>query len=190
MTDPTQPAVVEVEPAVATATVDHHGLVVDAFGMYRDELYSFLYRSTRDDAAAEDLLQETFLRLMREVDSGRTPDHIRAWLYKVASNLAISRGRRRATVVEWMRRHGRDDATRVAESPEAGVLSRERASMLDAALATLSVDARSALLLSAQGFSGEEIADTIGRSHAATRTLLSRARVRVRLALQDEPGFG
>ena len=78
----------------------------------------------------------------------------------------------------------------MTESPEAGVLSRERASTLDAALATLSADARSALLLSAQGFSGEEIATAIGRSHAATRTLLSRARVRVRLALQDEPGFG
>jgi len=38
MTDPTQPAVVEVEPAVVTATVDHRGLVVDAFRMYRDEL--------------------------------------------------------------------------------------------------------------------------------------------------------
>lgn len=186
MTDPTRPAAVEVEPAVATTAVDHHGLVVDAFRMYRDELYSFLYRSTRDDAAAEDLLQETFLRLMREVDSGRTPDHLRAWLYKVASNLAISRGRRRATVVDWVRRHGRDEVTRVAESPETELLGRERASTLDAALATLPADARSALLLSAQGFSGEEIAAAIGRSHAATRTLLSRARVRVRVALQDE----
>ena len=41
------------------------------------------------------------------------------------------------------------------------------------------------LLLSAEGFSGEEIADTIGRSHSATRTLLSRARVRVRLDLEQ-----
>jgi RNA polymerase sigma-70 factor (ECF subfamily)/transmembrane sensor len=189
MTDPTPPAVLEIEPAVATAIVDHHGLVVEAFRLYRDELYSFLYRSTRDEAAAEDLLQETFLRLMREIDSGRTPDHLRGWLYKVASNLAISRGRRRATVVEWLRRHGRDEATKVTESPEAGLLGRERATTLDAALATLSADARSALLLSAQGFSGEEIAATIGRSEAATRTLLSRARVRVRLVLQDEAGF-
>jgi DNA-directed RNA polymerase specialized sigma24 family protein len=77
-----------------------------------------------------------------------------------------------------------------AESPESELLGRERASTLDAALAALPADARSALLLSAQGFSGEEIATAIGRSHAATRTLLSRARVRVRLALQDETGLG
>ena len=65
------------------------------------------------------------------------------------------------------------------------MLARERRSTLDAVLATLPAEARTALLLSADGFSGEEIAAAIGRSHGATRTMLSRARVRVRLALEQ-----
>jgi DNA-directed RNA polymerase specialized sigma24 family protein len=87
-----------------------------------------------------------------------------------------------------MRRHGRETATRVVESAESDVIGRERATALEAALGRLSPDARSALLLSANGFSGEEIAGAIGRSHAATRALLTRARIRMRLELQEQPG--
>ena len=117
-------------------------------------------------AAAEDLLQEAFLRLTREVDAGRTPEHVRGWLYRVASNLAISRGRRRTTAFDWMSRYGRHSLGEDVESPEAGVLARERTSAIDTVLATLPTEARTALLLSADGFSGEEIAAAIGRSHA------------------------
>jgi RNA polymerase sigma factor (sigma-70 family) len=187
MTDP-QPGQVEIEPAVATIAAGSRAVLVDAFRTHRDELFGFLCRATRDDAAAEDLLQETFLRLAREIEAGRVPDQVRPWLYRVAYNLVVSRSRRRATVVEWMRRHGRETATRVVESAESDVIGRERATALEAALGRLSPDARSALLLSANGFSGEEIAGAIGRSHAATRALLTRARIRMRLELQEQPG--
>ena len=174
-----RPGLVEVE-AASTTPFDSHAAVIGAFEAYHAELYNFLRRSTRDESAAEDLIQEAFLRLTREVSAGRTPENMRAWLYRVASNLAISRGRRRTTVFAWMSRYGQR-ADDVAESPESIVLGRLRYAALDAAMAALSADARTALLLSVEGFSGEEIADTIGRSHSATRTLLSRARVRVRL---------
>jgi DNA-directed RNA polymerase specialized sigma24 family protein len=88
------------------------------------------------------------------------------------------------TAFAWMDRYGRHEAGEDVESPESGVLARERTSAIDAALARLPTEARTALLLSADGFSGAEIAAAIGRSHGATRTLLSRARVRVRLELE------
>ena len=88
------------------------------------------------------------------------------------------------TVVDWMSRYGRHSTEEVVASPESTVLARERSSDIETALATLPAEARTALLLSAEGFSGEEIAAVIGRSHGATRTLLSRARVRVRLELE------
>jgi len=85
-----------------------------------------------------------------------------------------------------MGRYGRHSLGEdVESSPEAGVLARERISAIDTVLATLPTEARTALLLSADGFSGEEIAAAIGRSHSATRTLLSRTRVRVRLELEQ-----
>jgi RNA polymerase sigma-70 factor, ECF subfamily len=187
MTD-AQPGQVDIEPAIATIAAGSRALLVDAFRSYRDDLYGYLCRATRDDAAAEDLLQEAFLRLAREIEAGRAPTQVRAWLFRVATNLVISRGRRRVTVVEWMRRHGQEAATRTVESPESEVIGRERILALEAALGRLPSDARAALLLSANGFSGEEIAAAIGRSHAATRTLLSRTRVRMRLELQEQAG--
>jgi len=184
MPDPTKPRLVEVEADATTAPLGHYGAVSTAFEAYHAEIYNFLRRSTRDDGAAEDLLQEAFLRLTREVDAGRTPGHVRGWLYRVASNLAISRGRRRTTAFEWMGRYGRQSLGEDVESPEAGALARERTFAIETVLATLSAEARTALLLSADGFNGEEIAAAIGRSHSATRTLLSRTRVRVRLELE------
>ena len=182
-----RPSLVEVEGASATSPFDGHAAVIAAFETYHAEIYSFLRRSTRDEAAAEDLVQEAYLRLTSEVNAGRVPENIRAWLYRVASNLAISRGRRRTTVFAWMSRYGRI-AEDTVDSPESVVLGRERTAALDAALATLPADARTALLLSAEGFSGEEIAAAISRSHSATRTLLSRARVQVRLQLEQHGG--
>ena len=55
-------------------------------------------------------------------------------------------------------------------------------------LADLDPIARAALLLSSEGFSGAEIAAAIGRSDAATRTLLCRTRMRVRSLLESAEG--
>lgn len=87
--------------------------------------------------------------------------------------------------MRWLRLHGEHEAHPGAqESPEAGVLRRERRADLESLLESLPADARTALLLSRDGFTGTEIAVQIGRSHAATRSLLSRARVQLRLELE------
>lgn len=194
MDDPLSPpgAVTEasaVDAAVMAVAIDRRAALESAFEDYHAELLSFLRRACRDDEAAEDLAQEAFLRLAREVDAGRTPEHTRAWLYRVASNLVVSRARRSNTVVEWLRRHGpatvADDGV---PSPEEGLLRRERRTELGALMDTLPADARTALLLSGQGFTGLEIAAAIGRSHAATRTLLTRTRINLRLALEAREG--
>src|SRR3954454_14385782 len=183
MPDPMRPRLVEVDAAATMEALGHFGAVSTAFEAYDAEVYNFLRRSTRDDGAAEDLLQEAFLRLTREVDANRTPEHVRGWLCRVASNLVISRGRRRTTAFAWIGRYGRESVGEDVDSPEAGVLARERTFAIDTVLATLSTEARTALLLSADGFSGEEIATAIGRSHGASRSLLTRTRMRVRREL-------
>ena len=53
---------------------------------YHEPLFKFLYRMTDDPTLAEDLLQETFTRLITY--RGRAPDRFRAWLYAIAANLA------------------------------------------------------------------------------------------------------
>jgi RNA polymerase sigma-70 factor, ECF subfamily len=165
---------------------DAEDLVTAAFGAHRDELFTFLSRATRNDSEAEDLLQETFLRLAREVRAERVPDQVRAWLYRVAANLATSRFRRRAVVRRWLETFGASEHDPgQAGSPETAIRGRERHAEMERAMGTVSADARLALLMSAQGFSGREIAQSVGRSELATRAMMSRARIRVRAALED-----
>jgi len=144
---------------------------------HRAELFAFLVRMTRDPEAAEDLLQET--------RAGRPPDAVRPWLYRVAANAAISRGRHGAV---WTRLLPRLVDRREPVRPEGELLRSERETELHAALAELPPDGRAALLLAAQGFHGHEIAASIGRTEGATRTLLCRSRVQLRLVLEAAEG--
>jgi RNA polymerase sigma-70 factor (ECF subfamily) len=152
---------------------------------HRAELLGFLLRMTRDREAAEDLLQETFIRLIKEVRAGRAPDTVRPWLYRVAANAAISRSRHGAV---WNRLLPRLVDRREPVRPESELLRAERETELHTALAELPPDGRAALLLAAQGFDGHEIAASIGRTDGATRTLLCRSRVQLRLVLEADKG--
>jgi len=157
-----------------------------AYARHASEVNGFLVRTVRDIDAAADLLADAFTRLLVEERRGRWPDNPRAWLYRVATNLAMSRGRHLqvAARVDRVLQFGSED--HVASSPDAEVLRRERRTDLDRALAVLGKDARTALLLAAQGFDGATIAATIGRTEAATRTLMCRSRLQLRAILRED----
>ncbi len=147
----------------------------------RGELFAFLVGMTRDAEVAEDLLQDTFLRLVREARAGRMPDQVRPWLYRTAANAAVDRGRRGAVLGRLLPRLlSREEPPQ----PEAEALRSERDAELHAALAHLAPDRRAALLLAARGFSGQEVASLLGRTDGATRTLLCRARLELRAVLE------
>ena len=175
-----------VDAAGATRAAQADALVVAAWADHHAEVYAFLVRTARDPEVAEDLLSEAYLRLTREVRAGRTPDNIRAWLYRVGANLAVSRGRRLSAALRGIVKIRSTDApTTTTLTPEASYLAREGRAAIVGILADLDPGARAALLLSAEGFSGAEIAAAIGRSEAATRTLLCRTRIRVRSRLES-----
>jgi len=169
----------------ASGSLDPGDLVAAAYDQYQREIHSFAAHSLRDPEAAADVTQEAFVRLLSEARSGRTPDNVRAWLYRVCTNLVINRARR-ARVADAVRRtwSGGED---VEDSPEWLALRAEQAAMLRRELGGLSRDARVGLLLSANGFSGREVAEAIGRSELATRTLLCRARIQLRERLSAAP---
>lgn len=185
--DNTPVTVPEQADAAVTSRVDADRAVVEAWRAHHGELFGFLSRSTRDQAAAEDLLQDTFLRLTQEARNGRMPGLVRPWLFRVATNLAISRARRGSTALRWLHRQV-DPESRRAESPESRTVRQEATTDMAAALAGLSPDARAALLLASQGFSGVEIAAAIGRTDGATRTLMCRARLQLRTELVSRGG--
>ena len=152
-------------------------LASEMFERHHDELYRAAYRACRDPETADDLVQEALLRLIVEIDTRGAPENTRAWLHRVVANMAVSIGRHESVGRKYagaLVRH-EEPAT-----PEAIVLDNESRSDLASALRTLPMGARTALVLAASGYAGAEIATAIGRSDVATRTMMSRARVKLR----------
>jgi RNA polymerase sigma-70 factor (ECF subfamily) len=161
------------------------GPVAMAYEAWAGELRRFATARTRDEATAEDLVQDAFVRLAIQERSSGNPSNPKAWLYRVVLNLIIS-GSRRAEVA---RRHSRELAVDevLEDSAEAWILTRERNHTLDAALEVLGAASRTSLLLAAEGYTGSEIGEVLGRSEGATRTIICRARKTVRHELA---GYG
>lgn len=159
-------------------------IVEAAWTEHGPALNAYLLSLTRDPSVAEDIAQEAFLRLTREAGAGRTPDNIGGWLHRVATNIAMSRARHNQVVDRFA--PALFDR-RVGESPEDEVMRRERDKLLHEALEGLSATDRRAVVMAAQGYAGPEIARALARTQAATRTLLCRARARLRgnLSLGD-----
>lgn len=156
---------------------DVGAFVLAIYDAHHRELANFVRAIERDRDTADDIVSESFVRLIEEIRRGRTPDQPRAWLYRVAANLAIDRGRRRTVVTRVL---GRLVDHRTEPPPDDEVLRGETRREVWAALSHLPIDARTALLLAAHGFSGRDIAEALGRSELATRSLICRARLRLR----------
>ena len=175
MTEREGTATVSIAGAGRSADVSTSVLAI--YDAHHRELAAFIAAIERDPRAAEDILSETFLRLIEEIRRGRAPDQPRAWLYRVAANLVVDGGRHRTVVGRVL---GRLVDHRTEPPPEDEYLRGEMRREVRAALDDLSVDARTALLLSAHGFSGREVASALHRTELATRSLICRARLRLR----------
>lgn len=157
--------------------IPREDLVSAAYVSCRPSLQRYLTSITRDPWTAEDLVQDAFLRLTIEVAQGRRPDDPGAWLHRVGHNLAMSQGRRQSVAV---RSHPVLEPPDEPATPEQSILELEHHRDVEAVLIRLDPVHRRALELAALGYSAQEIASSIGRTDAATRTMLCRVRAKVR----------
>lgn len=138
---------------------------------------------SHEASAADDITQEVFLRLLTASSEGWWPDNVAGWLSRVATNLAISRFRRQAVATRGLaatRLEQRRQDRPAGRSAEDVTIGRERLRLTAMAFRTLGPDAQVALRLAGGGYSRAEIATRLGRSEAATRTLICRARMTLR----------
>jgi RNA polymerase sigma-70 factor (ECF subfamily) len=181
---PVTTSAVRIDEALRGA-FDLETIVVGAFDALGPRLKGFALRAVRDPDVADDVVQESFLRLVSEVRSGSVPDDLGAWLFTVCGRIIVSRGRRLA-VADRMRSLLVD--RRQPRSPEEVVIGAEASALTTDALSRLPMDARVALLMAAAGYSSAEIGRAIGRTESAAMTYLCRARGRLRDALATMDG--
>lgn len=169
----------ELQPVAPTTDRDEdvRRTVLSLYDAHHRDLASFARSVERDARIAEDVVSEAFIRLIEEVRRGRTPEQPRAWLHRVAANLVVDQGRRRLV---FARVAGRLLDRDTAEPADARILRAEAGGLVRDALASLPADARVALMLAAHGFTGREVAEALGRSELATRSLMCRARASMR----------
>lgn len=144
----------------------------------------YLVRLLGDPAAASDIAQESFIRLLRRK---AMPEDTRAWLITVASNLARNHlqktGRRRELLAWGPEDVGRSEAP---PRPDDGVVHEDTRKRVRAALDSLSWMDRQILLLRSQGYSYQEIATSLEITPQNVGTYLSRARSRFRKVYEED----
>ena len=149
--------------------------LVEAHGQ---AVYRLAYARTGSRADAEDITQETFLRLVFAAPSFRDGDHCRAWLLRVALNCAADLHRS-----AWRRRSAPLEEAAALAAPE-----REEDGVLEAVLALPEAYRAPVHLFYYEGMSVAEIARVLGKGEGAVRTRLSRARRMLREMLMETEG--
>jgi RNA polymerase sigma-70 factor (ECF subfamily) len=154
---------------------------------YRARLFNFLVRMTNQPAVAEELLQETWMRLARSSTRLAEDTDLGAFLYTVARNLARDHARS-----ERAPRVRADVSTLdVADSgptPESWSVANETEKRLSMALADLAPTEREVILLvCVEGMSQDAVARILDIGHDAVRQRVTRARARLFLVLDSEP---
>ncbi len=159
--------------------MDHDAL----FHRLHPALYRYLYRLTGDADTADDIAQETFVRLLRQ---SMPEEEVRPWLFTVATNL----------VRDGVRKAGRRQRLLAAENflpsamprPDEETDRMERVEAVRKALARIPLRDRQLLLMREEGFTYEEMARAAGVAPGSVGTLLGRALKRFVQVYQAQEG--
>ena len=158
-------------------------LIVDRF---KDRVVNYLCRLTSDRDRAEDMAQETFLRLYRNAAGYREQGHLTAFIFRIATNLARSEDRRnrrwrmfRAAVPTAENGNGGPP------TPQAQLLQQEATEQLGAAISELPLKFRAPLMLrEIEGLSYQAIAAATGCREGTVKSRINRGRRQLRERLE------
>jgi len=147
------------------------------FELLRDPVYLYLKAVVGDAAEAEDITQETFMRLYRTLHSGQVINNVRFWVFRVAHNLAFKERERSDRYQEKDARTWdelRQLLPETGPNPEQRVLQMERFKQLHVAMAWLSPQELQCLHLRAEGFRYREIGEILGINTKSAAEFLRR----------------
>ncbi|MGA2382131.1 MAG: sigma-70 family RNA polymerase sigma factor [Gemmatimonadales bacterium] len=177
---------------VALAKAGKEAAYRELLSRYERPVFSLIYRMVRDRALAEDLAQETFIKVLNALDTYRPEFKFSSWIFKIANNAAIDQLRKRELATLSL--DGAPGA-RTAEEVEATALqavdhtesalaeleARELGSEIEQAIGKLRPEYRTAILLRhVEGRAYEEIAEVMDLPLGTVKTYIHRARLELR----------
>lgn len=152
---------------------------------YRKPIIHFMYRMVHNQAVAEELAQEVFLRVYRSRATYRAEARFSTWLYRIATNLGVNHARdtrhERAASMVYLDETDSEtgmtpDVADMTPSAEANLLRRERLNAIRQHVLALPERQRMAVLMHKyEGMDYKQIGDVLKLSESATKSLLFRA---------------
>lgn len=175
----------------------HEAALRELVRRYERPVFSLIYRMVRDRALAEDLAQETFIKVLNAIKTYKPEYKFSSWIFKIANNAAIDHLRRRQ--LDTMSLDGspsaRSPEEMLASAPQLGdrgesplqeIESRELGLAIERAISRLRPEYRSCILLRhVEGHSYEEIAQMLDLPLGTVKTYIHRARNELREHLED-----
>jgi RNA polymerase sigma-70 factor (ECF subfamily) len=153
---------------------------------YRSRLYHHALYIVKDHHEAFDVVQEVFIKAMRERRFFDRDFKIKAWLFRVTSNLCfniIRNRKRRGAILEGMQKKDRADADQLER-----VFAEQKQQTILAAIDRLTEDHREILLLRYYSdLSYQEIAEALDIALGTVMSRLSRAKCKL-MEVLDDPG--
>ncbi len=180
---------------VARARKGSQAAYRELLGRYQRPVFSLVYRMVRDREQAEDLAQETFVKVFNNIERYDPKYKFSSWIFKIATNLTIDVIRKKEPVtvsLDGSRNATSDDeieATRITvasddENPEELLEARELGAEIEVAIGRLRPEYRTAILLRhVEGNAYEEIAEIMGVPLGTVKTYIHRARGELRESL-------
>lgn len=164
---------------------------------YERPVFSLVFRMVRNRELAEDLAQETFIKVLNAIQSYRPEFKFSSWVFKIANNAAIDHLRKRELDTLSLEGSPHADTPELIEATalqigERGenqldeVANRELGGTIEEAIAKLRPEYRSCILLRhVEGRSYEEIAEMLNLPLGTVKTYIHRARNELRILLRE-----
>ena len=162
----------------------------DIHDQYYSRVRGFILGLVKNEAVADDLVQETFIRIQKSLDDLRDPAKMTSWVFRIAHNLCQDHFRRSREVpideeaISESNNHlGEKDLQKEIEQQEMGACVQDKVKMLPESLRSV------VLLFDTMDLSQREVAEILGITVENVKVRLHRARRRLKEILQEECTF-